>query len=113
MASDILQISDKEHVARLLSKGWVCDGEILHIAFTLREKETYISVNRLAVSSYGLDVSSFVSSHPDFYANKDKSMYMRALLNVGEVRSSKINVDNVELHGLRVRRLSWIWERCA
>ena len=97
MKRNILQVPDSEHVARLLSKGWICDGSILHIAFTLREEETYISVNRPAVSSYDLDVSSFVSNHPDFYANEDKSMYIRAILNVGDVRNSKINVDNVEL----------------
>ena len=97
MGTDKPRIPDSEHVARLLSRSWVSEGRILHIAFTLREKETYISVNRLAVSSYGLDVSSFINSHPDFYANEEKSLYIRAIINVGDVRNSKIYVDNVEL----------------
>ena len=91
-------ISNNENVARLLSRGWVKNGAILHMAFTLRPKETYISVNRPSVSSYEDDVRNFVESHPDFYADENQTKYSRALLNVGEIRNSKIIFLGTELN---------------
>ena len=39
-------ISNSENVARILKKDWLDDGKLLHVAFALRNGETYISVNR-------------------------------------------------------------------
>lgn len=97
MENNSRQVADSEYVARLLSKGWVCEGNILHLAFTLRDNETYISVNRPVVPSYDLDVCSFIEKHSDFYADDKQSLYIRALLNVGEVRSSEIKIDDIKL----------------
>lgn len=80
-------VADNENVARILSKRWVVEGVILHMAFTLRENETYISVNRPSIQSYQDDVCSFVSSHPDFYADYMRTVYQRALINVGDIRA--------------------------
>lgn len=90
-------VPDSESVARILSRLWVIDGVILHMAFTLRTNETYISVNRTAVSSYQNDVNSFVSSHTDFYADDRHTTYQRALLNVGEVRAMDVTIGGKPL----------------
>ncbi len=90
-------VSDKESVARILSRKWVVDGIIMHTAFTLRTNETYISVNRPSVSSFQDDVCSFVTSHPDFYANDKQSACQCALLNVGEIRAIDVMVNGKSL----------------
>ena len=91
-------IADTENVARILHQNWVIDGILQHYAFVLRRNETYISVNRPAVSSYDDDIASFVESHPDFYANENKTEYMRALLNVGEIRQTEVRVNETRLN---------------
>ena len=91
-------IADTEDVARLLHPSWVVDGVLQHYAFVLRRNETYISVNRSMVSSYKEDVSSFIEKHPTFYSDKSQSEYMRALLRVGDVRMSKVTIDDVVLN---------------
>ncbi len=91
-------IPNTEKVARILAKNWIVDGTILQMAFTLRDKETYISVNRPAVASYDLDVKSFVETHPDFYADESKKKYSRALLNVGEIRATKVLFSGLTLN---------------
>lgn len=91
------RITDSEDVARILSKDWVSDNVILHMAFTLRDRETYISVNRPAVSSYDNDIASFVKNHPAFYADEAKTSYMRALINVKDIRQTEVRVGNVLL----------------
>ena len=91
-----LLISDKENVVRLLSKMWVSQDTILHIAFTLRENETYISVNRPGVDSYAKDVKSFVEAHPDFSIDEN-SGFLGAVLNVGDIRASEITVEGIKL----------------
>ena len=91
-------IEDTENVARILHRKWVIDGILQHYAFVLRRNETYISVNRLAVSSFDDDVASFVESHPDFYANKNNTEYLRALVNVGEVRQTEVKVNETRLN---------------
>lgn len=83
-------VEDKEDVARLLSRHWVKDGIIMYMAFTLREKETYISVNRTSVESYQEDVKSFMMFHPVFFLDEELTNYWRAMLNVGEVRNIKV-----------------------
>jgi hypothetical protein len=91
-------IPNTEKVARILAKDWIVNGEILHIAFTLREKETYISVNRPSVESYDSDVKNFVETHPDFYADDSKTKYSRALLNVGDIRATKVSFSGITLN---------------
>lgn len=91
-------IIDSENVARILSNKWVVDGVILHMAFTLREGETYISVNRPSVATYQEDVSTFVATHPDFYLDDNHFAYQRALLNTGKVRSIVVLVDEKPLN---------------
>ena len=60
----------------------------MQAAFQLRHGETYLSVNRPAVSSYNADVSAFVAAHPS-YACGDNS-YRRALLSVGSIRQIRV-----------------------
>lgn len=91
-------ILNSENVARLLCKDWVYNGIILHVAFTLRENETYISVNRLSESSYDSDVFLFIKTHPDFYSSNEQVDYYRALINVGDVRDIKVIVDGTLLN---------------
>ncbi len=91
-------VSDKENVARILSPKWVVDGAILHVAFTLKENETYISVNRPSVESFQEDVYAFVASHPDFSFDEKHSAYLCALLNAGDVRSIVVLVDDKPLN---------------
>ena len=88
-------ISGTENVARLLCSNWVVDGILQHYAFVLRYHETYISVNRPAVSSYDSDVASFIESHSDFYANEARTEYKRALINVGDIRKIEMSVNDV------------------
>lgn len=57
-------VGNEEDVVRILSNSWVRNGFVQHTAFSLREGETYISVNRPAIASYASDVASFVSKHP-------------------------------------------------
>ena len=84
-----LFVLDTEQVARILSSEWFVDGLLQNVAFTLLENETYISVNRPAVSTYDIDVKAFLDRHPKYIFENDN--YKRALLNVSDIRS--INVD--------------------
>ena len=97
MDNNSKMIADSENVARILHRNWAIDGILQHYAFVLRRNETYISVNRLAVSSYDDDVASFVESHSDFYANENNTEYMRALVNVGEIRQIDVKVNEIKL----------------
>ena len=63
---EVSVVADGESVARILSAEWFFDGILMAHAFTLRENETYISVNRLSVASYSSDVASFVEQHPRY-----------------------------------------------
>lgn len=63
---------------------------MLHIAFALNYGETYLSVNRLAVPSYSLDVSTFVEKHEGYAFGDQLDEYRRAVLNVGEIRDIDI-----------------------
>lgn len=93
-----LQVDDSETIVRLLSSYWVIGNEILHVAFTLRDRETYISVNRPSISSYNTDVKNFLESHPDFYSDKEQKEYKQAALNVAEIRNIRIDVDDLLLN---------------
>lgn len=57
-------VGSHEKVARILSREWVVEGVLTNAAFTLRPKETYVSVNRPAIATYDSDVASFVIEHP-------------------------------------------------
>ena len=81
MSDTLNMVADTEDVARILRRNWVVDGILQHYAFDMRRNETYISVNRPAVSSYVDDVRKFVESHPDFCFDSDEPAYMRALIN--------------------------------
>lgn len=91
-------ITDSEFVARILHRNWVVDGILQHYAFVLKRKESYISVNRPAVSSYNADVASFVENHPGFYTNENKTEYSRALVNVGEIRKIGVVINGINLN---------------
>lgn len=58
-----LAISGDETVARILHRDWVVDGVLQISAFSLRQNETYISVNRPIIESFDEDISDFVSSY--------------------------------------------------
>lgn len=88
-------VRNEENVVRILSKGWVVDGVLQQTAFTLRDGETYISVNRPAVSSFASDVASFVKSHKNFQTSNTVSLtYQSAVMNVGAIRGIVVTVDN-------------------
>ena len=89
-------VASDEKIARLISKEWILDGNLLVTAFALAPKETYLSVNRLAVDSYESDVREFVSKHANFQGD-NVSTYNRALLNVGDVRNIDVVFDNEKL----------------
>lgn len=86
-------ISDNENVARILRPEWVVSGILQHYAFVLRRNETYISVNRPAVSSFKDDVRNFVKAHAGFFADKDRDSYFCAMFNVGEIRQAKVVIN--------------------
>ena len=91
-------VGNEEDVVRILSNSWVRNGIVQHTAFTLREGETYISVNRPAIASYASDVASFVRSHKNFL-NSDNGVkcYQRAVLRVGKIRAISVIVDDKPL----------------
>ena len=83
-----MTIDNREDVARILANDWVINGVLQQTAFTLRDGETYISVNRPAVTSFNSDVTSFVRNHKNFRCESQGSVtYQRAILNVGDIRS--------------------------
>lgn len=88
-------VSSDENVARLISSEWMLEGILQPVAFTLDVNESYLSVNRPAVESYDTDVASFVKTHPLYGVNG--LSYFRALLNVGEIRGIKAQVDETTL----------------
>lgn len=91
-------VGNEEDVARILSNGWVKNGSVQHTAFTLREGETYISVNRLAIPSFDSDVASFVRSHKNFLISDNGiKSYQRAVLRVGKIRAVSVIVDGKPL----------------
>ena len=88
-------ISSEENVARLVSAEWMQEGVLQPVAFTLDEGESYLSVNRTAVDSYDADVLSFIETHPIYRVNGIS--YFRAMLQVGEVRDIKVQLDETLL----------------
>ena len=88
----VQDIHNDENIVRILHRDWVVDGMIQLGAFTLRPKETYISVNRPAVFSYPEDVATFVESHSAY--QHTGSTYQFAMLNVGDVRRIRLEHDD-------------------
>lgn len=86
-------ILDSETVARILKRDWFDDGKLMHVAFALRNGETYISVNRLSSESFEEDVKSFVKTHPDYSFGEDSQEYSCANLNVGDIRDMHVALD--------------------
>ncbi|MBR1668641.1 MAG: hypothetical protein IJ693_10250 [Bacteroidaceae bacterium] len=86
-----MTIDSKENVVRILANDWVINGVLQQTAFTLRDSETYISVNRPAVTSYTSDVTSFVRDHKNFRCeSQGRVTYQWAILNVGDIRDIAI-----------------------
>lgn len=91
-------VGNEEYVVRILSNGWVKNGVVQHTAFALREGETYISVNRPAISFFANDVASFVRSHKNYLiTNNGVNSYQRAVLHVAEIRDISVVVNDKPL----------------
>lgn len=88
--SSVSAIDSEETVVRILHRDWVVDEELQITAFSLRHNETYISVNRPIIDSFGKDIADFLAKHPDYLIPNKPSAYACAALNVGELRG--INV---------------------
>ncbi len=82
-------VDSSEKVARILSKEWFVDGQLMNIAYTLLEGETYISVNRPVIGTYDSDVAGFVAKHDKYLFGTDK--YKRAMLCVSDIRAIKVD----------------------
>ncbi len=87
--SDSTTVDSSEKVARILSTEWFVDGQLMNIAFTLLEGETYISVNRPVISTYDSDVAGFVAKHGKYLFGTDT--YKRAILCVSDIRDIKVD----------------------
>ena len=83
-------VSDNENIVRILNQDWFEEGELMHVAFALRRNETYLSVNRPAIETFGNDVAEFVKSHSQYLFSDNK--YRSAILNVGEVRNIEVKL---------------------
>jgi hypothetical protein len=86
-------ISNTEVVARILNKDWFDEGKLMHVAFTLRQGETYLSVNRPSISTFEEDVKSFVITHPSYAFDENTMGFRCASLNVGDVRNIQVELD--------------------
>ena len=86
---DSTTVDFSEKVARILSTEWLVDGQLMNIAFTLLEGETYISVNRPVISTYDSDVAGFVAKHGKYLFGTDN--YKRAILSVSDIRDIKVD----------------------
>lgn len=89
-------VADEEQVARLVSQEWVVDGVLQVAAFVQAPRETYLSVNRLSIDSYNDDVRQFIEAHPKYH-NAAEDSYMRALLDVADIRAISVVVDGLKV----------------
>jgi len=87
--TDSTTVDSSEKVARILSREWFVDGQLMNIAYTLLEGETYISVNRPVINTYDSDVADFVAKHDKYLFGTEK--YKRAMLCVSDIRAIKID----------------------
>ena len=89
-------VDNNETVVRILHKDWVVDGQLQITAFTLRQGESYISVNRPAVDTFLSDVTDFVSKHADYKISDEGSLaYRQASLGVSAVRNIKVDLGQL------------------
>ena len=87
--TDSTVVDSSEKVARILSTEWFVDGQLMNLAYTLLEGETYISVNRPLISTYDSDVAGFVAKHDKYLFGTDN--YKRAILSVSDIRAIKVD----------------------
>ena len=87
--TDSTTVDTSEKVARILSTEWFVDGQLMNLAFTLLEGETYISVNRPVISTYDSDVAGFVAKHDKYLFGTYN--YKRAILSVSDIRDIKVD----------------------
>jgi len=87
-------VGNDEQIVRILHRDWIVDGMLQVSAFALRDKETYLSVNRPAIKTFSDDVRDFVMSHSAFKTGDDSNTYQRANFNVGEVRSISVSLKD-------------------
>lgn len=85
-------VGNDEQIVRILHRDWIVDGILQISAFALRDKETYLSVNRSAIETFSDDVYDFIMSHSAFKTVDDSNTYQRANLIVGEVRSISVSL---------------------
>ena len=83
-------ISGNETVVRILHRDWIVDDELQISAFSLRQNETYISVNRPIIESFDDDISDFLSKHTEYLISDKPKTYKHAAMNVEELRSIKV-----------------------
>lgn len=86
---DKTKVDSSEQVARILSTEWFVEGQLMNIAYTLMEGETYISVNRPVIETYDSDVASFVAKHNNYLFGTDS--YKRAMLHVSDIRAIRVD----------------------
>ena len=86
-------VSDSEIVSRVIRREWIVDGVLQQTAFTLNSNETYLSVNRPAISTFETDVKCFVTSHEDFQFDEGNTCRL-ASMPVSGIRSIEVLDDN-------------------
>ena len=91
-------IDSEETIIRLLHQEWFVEGQLQQTAFRLANGETYLSVNRPAISSYEADVADFIKSHPQYKTAPRTTTYRRANLNVGDVRNLDLSMEDESLN---------------
>ena len=94
-------MAEKENVARLMKKIWICDGVISSAAFNLRPqiRETYISVLRECVDTFLIDIKKICKESPVIYAlmstDDIQSLSIEALED--DIKFSVKVVDNMNI----------------
>ncbi len=80
-------VTNKEKIVRILHNDWVVDGKIQVNAFSMRQNETYVSVNRPAIQSFTDDVSEFV-----YRIGEGKHMPASAILQKVQLRLLQLSI---------------------
>lgn len=91
------KVKDTERVARILSRDWFEDGRLLHVAFALNHGETYLSVNRMSVSSFSSDVKAFVETRDKYIFGDNDDEYCKAILIVRDIRQIDVEYKGEHL----------------
>lgn len=99
MSNKSLSVSDKENVARILCREWFEGDKLLNVAFALRYRETYLSVNRPAIETFNDDIAFFIKTHSLYAFDEDNTFCRLATMNVGGVKNIKVELDgkNVDI----------------